>query len=193
MIELIRHFVAQGFVYMVWPERIIKIALGIIFFVIFYWAGVNLFLSVFLSHLINFLINAQSMIILRYFVKDICVTRDKTERFVAFVRKYGRYFAIRESIFFGSISRNEIRQTSDLDVRIFVRTGLNNALQGALFVLICRSWSTFHLFPLDIYMFQDAQYLNRLNSDELGISIINRTSEYAFLDDVITEIKFNGG
>ena len=47
------------------------------------------------------------MIILRYFV-NICVTRDKTERFVAFVRKYGRYFTIRESIFFGSISRNEI-------------------------------------------------------------------------------------
>ena len=136
MIELIRHFVAQGCLYMVWPERIIKIAVGIIFFVIFYWAGVNLYLSVFLSHLINFLINAQSMIILRYFVKDICVTRDKTERFVAFVRKYGRYFAIRESIFFGSISRNEIRQTSDLDVRIFVRKGLNNALQGALSAVV---------------------------------------------------------
>ena len=81
--------------------------------------------------------------------------------------------SIEAVLIFGSLSRGEIRSTSDLDVRLIRQKGTRNALKAYLLAVKLRILAFMKRFPLDIYTFGDFSYLKRLREDELPVVILD--------------------
>lgn len=142
-------------------ERLFKLFIDVILIVpISYLLAASLSVPLFLSvsvafivgHTLNYLFNGQ------FFVasKNIGLKKTSTERFKRYARDLKKRIASEDSILaaamFGSISRNELKMTSDLDVRIVRRGGLANGLKASVFLLKERSRAFIFRFPLDIYV-----------------------------------------
>jgi hypothetical protein len=88
-------------------------------------------------------------------------------------RRVQRKASIELVLLYGSTSRNELTENSDLDVRIIRKRGLINGLSACWFALCERSWAFINMFPLDIYVLDDGDKLSQMRKDEIPIIIYN--------------------
>lgn len=181
---LLVHWVFQGILYMDATERIFKLSIDLILSVIFsillnMWFSIYLAIAVSLifSHTLNFLINAQIYVVLKHFTY--------VERSKKYIKQYtdllkiriiGEH-SIRCAAAFGSLSRNELKATSDLDIRLVRYPGLVNGIRACWFVLKERSRALGKRFALDIYVLDNLQGLNKLRSDEPPVVLYDPSGE----------------
>lgn len=154
-------------------EKFLKLLITLIGTLCLYLVGVDILLALLLSHLLNFVMNSQPMVVLRYKFKIVRVSWKKLNLLIFLLNKYANFFRVERVFVFGGLCRDNFKPTSDLDVRIKISNDVSAGFLGALFILFLRTWSFFKLFPLDVYMFQDDSFIDKLRSDEVPILIFS--------------------
>ena len=152
-------------------EKFLKLLITFVGTLCLYSMGINIVQALVLSHILNFVLNAQPMVILRYKLKFVMVSWSKLNVLNLFIHKYANIFGVERVFVFGGLCRENFKPTSDLDVRVKISNDIWSGFLGAVFIMILRTWSFLRCFPLDVYMFQDSTFIDRLRSDEVPILI----------------------
>lgn len=169
----------QSILYMDKSEKIFKILIDLVLIIIISILLSNLtnlyvalLLSVFIAHTINWIVNGHIFALFKTFG----LVKTEPEKFIQYIN-YLKYKSSNENsvIFvatFGSLSRDELNENSDLDIRIVRKKGLINGINACLFTMIERSNAFFNKFPLDIYLLDNFDGLNKLKEDPVLIYTI---------------------
>jgi predicted nucleotidyltransferase len=72
---------------------------------------------------------------------------------------------------FGSISRKEIHDQSDIDIRIIRRPGFTNLISAYFLCMKLRFDAFIHVIPFDLFLGDDMMFLNKLSRNELPVVI----------------------
>jgi len=158
----------QGVLYMDTTEKYFKILLDIfiilpIFVILNFYLNIHssLFLAIILAHTINWVFNGQIFVLL----KNLELSRTKEKSFVEYLNTIREKVENENSIIavaaFGSLSNKKLKKTSDLDIRLIRRRGIINGIKSCIFVLKERTSSFFSGFPLDIYLLDNCDMINR--------------------------------
>ncbi|MDS0280783.1 nucleotidyltransferase domain-containing protein [Haloarcula onubensis] len=160
----------QGLIYMDNSERILKLTftIGGTFALsrIFSKNNDGIVKFAVLSHLLNFLFNGQPWALLKKF--DLIETSNETfDYWGRKLKKTGqKHSSIAAVAIYGSQVRGERSPTSDLDVRVISYPGFKNGLAASIVVASLRARAALSMFPLDIYVLDDTDSLDRLREDE---------------------------
>lgn len=167
------HWVFQGILYADRTERWFKIGLDLILTLILglFFSGwmrpVSAWISAFLcAHTLNFIFNAQLWVLLKHYGLVRNSYQDFETYIEAFRKRVERQPSIQYAAVYGSYVRGEWKPSSDLDVRLVRRAGLLNGLVACWFLMVERTRAFFRRFPLDIYVADNFESLERLRIDE---------------------------
>jgi len=170
----------QGILYMDTTERAFKILLDVLLFFPLYFvimghipALLSVFMAIIVAHTLNWVFNGQIFVLL----KLLKLTKTGPGYFNQYLddlkKRIEREDSILAAAAFGSLSRKELKETSDLDVRIIRKKGLLNGLRACLFVLLERNRAFFNKFPLDIYVLDHVSTINKhIEKTELEKAIV---------------------
>ncbi len=119
-----------------------------------------------LAQTVNFLLNAHIPVVMRYVGLE--VEPDQVRRYADELkgRILGRSY-LQGAVVVGSLARDEVQSTSDLDVRVLSKPGLPNAVRGGILVLQERARALRHMFPLDIYLRESIGSLREAEEPEI--------------------------
>ncbi len=135
----------------------------------------TIFLSWAFAHTINWIFNGHIYVLLRY-VHPVPQSREHFETFIQELGRRGHSYKSVDGIaIFGSYCRGCLHENSDLDVRILVRPGIVNGIQGALYCLLERMTAVLMKFPLDIYSCVGLEGLSQLRSDEIPVLLSGKS------------------
>jgi len=165
-------WIFQGILYMDTTERVFKILFDVSLFFPAYFvfrlhsnALASVFMAFILAHTLNWIFNGQIFVLL----KNLRLTKTEAERFTEYLddlkKRISRERSILATAAFGSLSRSELKETSDLDIRIIRKKGLINGFRACSFVLVERSRAFFNKFPLDIYVSDTIDHLSKLDEN----------------------------
>ncbi len=174
----------QSLLYMDKTEKLFKIVFELIIFVLLFiilqyilsiaTAGV---LSIIIAHTINWIINGHIFALFKTFG----VIKTKNYKFNKYLNELKEKSSKESSIFlvatFGSIARKELKETSDLDIRIIRKKGIINGLRSCIFTMKERSIAFFRRLPLDIYVGDDLKFLQKVNEKAIIIYGDGESSE----------------
>jgi L-malate glycosyltransferase len=168
----------QGMLYMDKSEQKFKIILDFIIFLpllVLFMQYLNVFTSIFisiiLSHTLNWIFNGQIFVLL----KNFKLLNTPIEYFTNYLDSIKIKVENEDYIIavaaFGSISREKLQTTSDLDIRLIRKSGIINGTKACFFVLKERTISFFNGFPLDIYVLDDINMIHKHIKNENPIII----------------------
>lgn len=167
------YFVFQGMRYMTLGERSFKLALTMVFAAPFIAFGGNLLVSILVAHGLNFLINGQLPVLMRYVVSDVGLTQRKVENALEKISSTARHWGVKDVLVFGSFSRFQMQSSSDLDLRLYHRPGLLNSIPAYCYAFYIRVWANWNFVPIDIYCFTDPVFLDRMRDDEVPALLLH--------------------
>lgn len=164
----------QSLLYMDKTEKVFKLVLDLILLVTFYMIlkGVMnpilaLITSFIVAHTINWIFNGHLFALLKTFG----IVKTKPETFINYLNDLKNRSSDENSILlvatFGSISREELKETSDLDIRIIRKQGFFNGIKACIFIMLERSKSIYQGFPLDIYVLDDFKSIYQLKEQPI--------------------------
>lgn len=171
---ILSNWTFQGMLYADKTERLFRLLLDGIMTLVFYAILVNfipngyiaLIFAFLIAHTFNWIFNGQLFVLGRY----IGIKPNKHNEFEKYLKglKYRAEStkSIQSVILYGSISRKDLKNSSDLDVRIIRKKGFLNGLRSCLFGLYERKWAFFNKFPLDLYIIDSVKHLSKLRVDE---------------------------
>ena len=172
----------QGILYMDKTEKAFKFFFDMLLFIILA-LFLNLYLNSFpalciallLSHTFNWIFNGQIFVLM----KNLKLIRTDIKDFNQYITNLKKKAENEKSIYIisliGSLSRDELKETSDLDIRIIRKKGFINGIGACMFTMTERSKAFFNKFPLDIYVGDNLKFLKKV--DEQSI-IIFKDGEY---------------
>ncbi|MCC7551074.1 MAG: hypothetical protein KO316_06220 [Methanobacterium sp.] len=166
----------QGLLYMDKTERIFKISLDIMIFTIFYIyissylnPVQSLLISIISAHTINWVFNGQIFVL----VKNLGFARNEYQDFNKYLEKFYQRAKKEDCILLvatiGSIAREELKETSDLDIRVIREQGFSSGIKTCVFILKERSRAFLARFPLDIYLLDTDVELSKLGENPVII------------------------
>lgn len=162
----------QGTLYMDTTERYFKITLDLImilpiFLILNYYLNLltSILLAIILAHTLNWIFNGQIFVLLKN-LKLIKTSEQSFKEYLDGIKiRVENENSIIAAAAYGSISREKLKETSDIDIRIIRKSGFINGFKSCVFVLKERSKSFFNKFPLDIYVLDSI--------DMIGVHIKN--------------------
>jgi predicted nucleotidyltransferase len=173
IIVIITNWLFQGLLYSDRTEKMFKILIDftltlILFFIISHQNMLmGIFISFLISHTLNWIFNGQLFALAKNFdivhtdpQKIIDYTNDITTR-------ASKEKSINTVAVYGSLVREEIKTTSDLDIRIIRKSGFLNGINACIFGLKERIRALFQRFPLDIYVIDSPKHLLKMRTDEI--------------------------
>lgn len=188
IVAFIIHWIFQGLLYMDKTERLFKIFTDLLFTFLFslilygFSKSVTfnmLLLSFVLAHTMNFLFNAQVWVVAKHF-RLIHQSKEAFDRFIqAFSIRLKNEPSIAFAAAYGSLVRGEWKTTSDLDIRVVRKKGIINGIRACLFILKERTRAFINRFPLDIYVFDNMNGLNRMSPKERPYVIFDEMSNFS--------------
>jgi hypothetical protein len=165
-------------------ERYFKIVFDAVITLLFYFILIQWFLFIpsivlswVLAHTANFIFNGQVFGVLKCFgyIKHQAFEIEDNTLSMKF-RIQGEP-SLRWAAVYGSISRGELKVTSDLDVRLIRYSGLINGLRACFFVMRERTRAHIQRFPLDILLLDGPRLLERISPDEPPVVIFDASVE----------------
>jgi len=176
LVLMLSSWLFQGILYMDKTEKLFKIFTDVflvtcIFFLLnhhYPWVT-NALIAVSLGHTINWIINGQICVVcknLKLLNNDLITFRGYVNEIQLRIKKEP---SIEAAAVFGSLSRESLRETSDLDIRILRKSGMLNGIRACIFVLFERSRGLYSRFPIDIFALDSPEQLDKLDSDEVPI------------------------
>lgn len=176
---IVSNWTFQGMLYADKTERSFRLLLDCLMTLVLYTFFINLVLdqytglvfSFFIAHTVNWIFNGQLFVLSRY----IGFKPRKSNNFCKFLSEL-KYRAEREKSIqliavYGSMSRKELSENSDLDVRIVRKKGFLNGLRACLFGFSERMRALFNSFPLDLYIIDSTDHLYKIRKDEAAIVV----------------------
>jgi len=159
-------------------ERIFKLAFDIALTILIYFVLIQclsfipaISLGWIIAHTVNFLLNGQAFEVLKHFGK-VKHEKGEIEDYIKNLRiRIRSEPSLRWAAIYGSMSRGEMKATSDLDVRVIRHPGFVNGLRACLFVLCERTIAHIKQFPLDILLLDSPRLLKSIRPDEPPIVI----------------------
>lgn len=155
----------QGILIMDTTERYFKIFLDFVLFLLLLIIlssmkyPLCILIAFIIAHSLNWIFNGQIFVLL----KNLRLIKTDKKIFVEYLEKFKKRVKKEDSILIaaslGSISRGELKETSDIDIRIVRKNGVVNGIRACVFVLSERTRSFLNGFPLDIYVLDDIKEL----------------------------------
>ncbi len=183
-IVLIKQWIHQGFTYLDKTERYYRIVAEIIpFSLCLYLFSAKTELSLLSAFIVSFLIAHTLNWIFNYNFWT-CMTftfpgirnpgNSKTLIYLEKMqRRMLKYNSIGGCMLYGSISRGVWHEKSDLDMRILRQPGFFSGLKAYLIVFSERLIAVFYGQPLDLYLADSVNFLNKMRKDENPIFLKN--------------------
>ena len=175
--RLVRHYSFQSMLEMHWSERILKIALEALSFVLAFFLWSRLFndsvagfvLSFVTAHTISFIVDAHPFAAMK--TSSDMRAKEITD-FVSLIKSQARLSGrVQFLVIHGSVARNEITDSSDLDVRIVPTNGYPAMASASWLALKLRFRAALRRFPLDLYVVGSARMRARLGEEPMVINI----------------------
>jgi len=184
--DLVSNWAFQGMLIRTWSERLFRFAFELISTLAIFLAlsfyipqTLALVMSVLITHTFNWSFNGNiwSLLIQRgRFVEQDGKTGSMVKN-VEFLRDLERKEktsagSVAAIAVFGSLSRGEFCESSDIDVRVVRKSGLINCLKANVFAFYLRSAAFIRKIPLDLYVLDKVDQIKReMRSDEPPIVI----------------------
>lgn len=170
------HWTFQSILYMDVTERIFKVGLDILLFLmlapllaLIMPLGFAILAALVTAHTLNFLCNAHPWVVLKHFH----FLRHTRHYFKAEIDRLSTRALLEPSIayaaVYGSTVRGELKEISDLDVRLVRKPGIQNGIRACWFTMCERTRAFVTGFPLDIYVFDGKESLGKMNHSEEGL------------------------
>jgi len=122
--------------------------------------------AVSIAHTIHWLFNGHVYVL----VKKLGYAHTDKKRFTDYTvelsRRVSREPSIMAAAAFGSLSRGQLTEHSDMDVRVIRRSGAINGVRACFFTFLERGRALLGSFPLDIYTLDGLAGLKKLRPDE---------------------------
>jgi len=166
LVTVLSYFIFQGMRYMTLGERAYKLALTVILAFWLFRLGAHPLVAILVGHGVNFVLNGQIPVLMRYVASDIGLTRSKALKSIDKMLYTAGKFGVVDILIFGSFCRHSMKSTSDLDLRFFHRPDLRSALAAYIYATYIRIWANFNYIPIDVYCFSEPAFLDRMRSDE---------------------------
>jgi predicted nucleotidyltransferase len=136
-----------------------------------------------IAHTLNFLFNGQIFVVLKHF-GDVHHELVEFEQYVEEIKnRLHREPSIRWAAIYGSMTRGELKTTSDLDIRLIRYPGFVNGFRACWFILLERTRAHLRQFPIDYLVLDSPRLLKRLRADELPFVIHDASNETDFLSN----------
>lgn len=175
LVIIATNWIFQGLLYADKTERIFKISLDLLVTIVLFLSLphspfiMRLLTAFLISHSCNWIFNGQIFALL----KNFNYVNNDPQRIIEYANGI-KIRAFKESSIdylavYGSLSRSEIKPTSDLDLRIVRKNGVMNGLNACIFATKERSRAFFNRFPLDVYVVDGNYHLLKLRHDEKPI------------------------
>lgn len=178
------HWTFQSMLHMDGTELAFKIGLDLVLAVLFsfclaFWlpAWAAILAGFLLAHTLNFLFNGQIFVVLKSF-GDVVHELDEYTRYIQGMKtRLQAEPAIRWAAIYGSMARGELKETSDLDIRLIRNPGFWNGLRACWFVLLERTRAHWRRFPIDFLVLDSTRLLKNLRADEPPLVIFDEVFE----------------
>lgn len=166
----------QGILYMDLTEKCFKILVDMIIFLIcffvlkFYLTPIlALLISIICAHTFNWIFNGQIFVLL----KNLKLIQTDVNHFFSYLNNFKERIENEDSLSIsftiGSVSRDEIKESSDLDIRVIRKKGFINGIKACCFIMLERTKALFNKFPLDIYVGDSLKFLEKVEKNELTV------------------------
>lgn len=205
----IRNWIHQGFFYLDRTEMFFRVIWELIpFSLCFYFltemTSLNrllvIFISGIVSHTLNWIFNDNFWTCIMFtFPKVLNPGEIKTIEYLSKLQeRLNKKKFITGCMIYGSLSRNEWKTKSDLDMRVLREPGVINGLLSYLFVFKERVIAVIKRQPLDLYLADNISFLRKMRKDEFPIFLKNNDErlykEYKTKDTVDFKVvsKLNG-
>jgi len=172
---IISNWVAQGMLYMNKYEIGYRIFIEIIVISIFVFIfhkliSLKFFKSVvfsfLLTHSLFWILNGHFFVLMRYIVN----WKNNPQKFINYVKNLQKRVERKKFILgaavFGSVARGNFSVSSDLDLRLIRKRGFLNTFLILNYCIKERFYAFFHMFPLDVYVFDIEELTKKINPDE---------------------------
>lgn len=170
---MMMHWLFQNMLNMDFTELSFKLSIDILLTTLFsflfsIWlpSVFAVLLSFLIAHSINFLFNGQIYVVLKHFGD---VTHELSE-FAQYIHALNSRLykepSIQWAAVYGSMTRGELKTTSDLDIRLIRYPGFINGIRACWFILLERTRAHLNHFPIDYLVLDSPRLLKRLRPDE---------------------------
>jgi predicted nucleotidyltransferase len=184
-IVIIKQWIHQGFTYLDKTEMFYRVIWELIPFLIFFsflysFVEINIYIIVIISfllgHTLNWIFNFN-------FWTCLCFTfpnlknpgNDRTIKYlIKFQERMLKSDSIAGCMIYGSLSRGMWHIKSDLDMRILRRKGVINGFKAYLVVFRERLIALWYKQPLDLFMADSIEFLDKVRDDEFPIFLKNK-------------------
>jgi len=152
-------------------EKVFKLTLEVLFTAMLVLLGINIVPSIIISHTLNWIVNGHIFVVF----KNLKLIKTPKEKFDAYIERLRKEVENEPSIIwagiYGSLVRGEFKETSDLDIRLIRKPGFINGVRACIFAMKERTWAMFNRFPLDIYVGDSFEFLEKMNKNEKPLAI----------------------
>jgi len=164
---VLSYWIFQGVLYADYREILLKCLIdGALTFLLAAILDVPFYLSLIAAHTLNMVFNGHVIAMRRH----MGLGANNPAKFIAYIEKFDERVRskpyIRAVAAFGSLTRGSYRPTSDIDVRIVPKEGQVSFCRACLFALTERTRAILSGFPLDLYVFSEAELKNKMNPAE---------------------------
>lgn len=184
---LIKNWIHQGFFYMDRGERVFKVLIEasefLVVFALLFWLGQHamsiaaiILVSFIIVHTFNWVTNNLFWSIVMFAFPNL--KNRGAEQTIQYLKNMANRLQGDESItgmaLYGSISRSQWHERSDLDLRLLRAPGFLNMLRANLAIMKERFIAFLLRQPTDIFLADDVAFLAKMRSDEKPVLLIKR-------------------
>jgi len=181
---LIKQWIHQGFTYLDQTEMFYRVIWEIIPFSMaaFLLATFTelriayiLIISFLISHTLNWIFNYNFWTCITFtFPSKTNPGRQQTIKYLAKMQnRMMKYDSIGGCMLYGSIARGKWHEKSDLDMRVLRKSGFINGFKSYLIICLERLIAFLEGQPLDLYLADSENFLNKMREDEFPIFLKN--------------------
>lgn len=174
----------QGFFGMDLTEKLGRVITEIIVFVIMYLLFViytklniiaTIFISWFITHTLLWFLYST---IWAHIICILKLKKNTPEKLIEYTANLGKRLNKRKCILgaavFGSMSRGELHEYSDIDLRVIRKKGLKHAINSIIVMWYERLRAQWYGIPLEAYLGDDVTFFNSMRKDEIPVIISDR-------------------
>lgn len=173
------NIVFQGMRYMSLGEKIYKISITIILFLLLNLVISNFIFSIILAHLLNYILNGQYYVVFRYLSSKQVMSKKDLDEYLALIKKEMLNAEVKDILIIGSFSRGKMSGTSDLDIRIYHENTFKASIKAYFFATRLRFYGLIMKFPIDVYCFSDLKFMDKIRKDENPVNFLKNTEYLA--------------
>lgn len=189
--RLVANWFFQGMLISTWGERLFRLCLDILFASLVFTSFSSLatpsipalFFSVIVAHTLNWTFNGNLWLNLKFYGG-----RYNKERNLEFLRslntklKNGSSYVSAIAVF-GSLSRGEFDETSDIDMKIIRRSGATGYIKANVFAFYLHSIAFIKKIPLELYVLDSVvQIKGQTRPDEPPVIIHDPNNVFSKID-----------